>query len=102
MAQKVRLQRLENIVGTRADAAQAAEQGEAIRARLKELLADPAAMEREIQWDVKHLAEESPFKINMDGLSREERGAAIEAAHAADPPDGDFQPWVGGESGGQL
>lgn len=99
MSTKARIEKLEAAAGsmTRQD-------GPSIAEQVAEILADPARVAAEIAWDEKYLLSDSPFHIDLTGMSREERGAAIEAAYASDPADGpNFEPWKHGpEEGGQL
>ena len=86
MNAKERLKKLESIVGTVPK-----DDGPTLSERVAAMLADPAAVERQLAWDEKYLSADSPFSI----MEATDRGAAIEAALQADPPDSPgFQPWT--------
>jgi hypothetical protein len=74
---------------------QAVERGNAMRAELDVILRAPVRREAELAWTEKYFGDDSPFKINMDGMGQHARAAAIAAAYRADPPGSpDFKPWT--------
>jgi hypothetical protein len=98
MNPKKRIENLEAIVGSSME-----HPGSGLPEAVGAMLADPAAVARQLDWDRKYLADDSPFKLELAGVA--DRGEAIAKAYEADPADSpDFQPWTpaGPEEGGQL